>query len=104
SQAGVRECTGWMRPSDSVSARPLCGRYEIAGQRPVLGARQDDERHLVTTPSQALHLMRPLVRCHLAELPQGLTAARAGGLWQVHEGDRKSTRLNSSHVSISYAV
>src|SRR5699024_5535999 len=29
---------------------------------------------------------RPLVRCHLAELPQGLTAARAGELWQVHEG------------------
>src|SRR5438067_8005507 len=23
---------------------------------------------------------------------------------QVHQGDRKSTRLNSSHVSISYAV
>src|SRR5207249_9990831 len=23
---------------------------------------------------------------------------------QAHEGDRKSTRLNSSHVSISYAV
>src|SRR5699024_5229137 len=71
---------------DALPIWPLCGRYEIAGQRPVLGARQDDERHLVTTPSQALHLMRPLVRCHLAELPQGLTAARAGELWQVHEG------------------
>src|SRR5438067_2727870 len=23
--------------------------------------------------------------------------------WKVHRGDRKSTRLNSSHVSISYA-
>src|SRR5207249_7234177 len=28
----------------------------------------------------------------------------ADGHWQVVPGDRKSTRLNSSHVSMSYAV
>src|SRR5437868_7806412 len=30
--------------------------------------------------------------------------ARAHGMWRDHGQDRKSTRLNSSHVSISYAV
>src|SRR5690625_5899539 len=37
----------------------------------------------------------------------GLTGAEAGGLEEVDgegPGDRKSTRLNSSHVAISYAV
>src|SRR5690349_25013350 len=38
-------------------------------------------------------------RCHRAEQRSaGYPAAR------VHVGDRKSTRLNSSHVEISYAV
>src|SRR5207249_11847360 len=35
-------------------------------------------------------------------LPQPLTDARSGGASGIE--DRKSTRLNSSHVSISYAV
>src|SRR3954466_8822096 len=33
---------------------------------------------------------RPLVRRHLAELPQGRKAARAGGLWRVREGSLTS--------------
>src|SRR5437868_10936759 len=37
---------------------------------------------------------------HYAELP----AALAEEVIKKHRGDRKSTRLNSSHVSISYAV
>src|SRR5256885_4978065 len=31
-------------------------------------------------------------------------AGAAGGAGQLHHGDRKSTRLNSSHLVISYAV
>src|SRR5438067_4591349 len=41
-------------------------------------------------------------------LVAGARAARAGGPCRgtraCHQADRKSTRLNSSHVSISYAV
>src|SRR5437868_11049323 len=37
-------------------------------------------------------------RCHAALLHRPRRRGRSGG------GDRKSTRLNSSHVSISYAV
>src|SRR5207249_9057006 len=42
----------------------------------------------------------------LCELLETLTALAADGpvLFPVHPRDRKSTRLNSSHVSISYAV
>src|SRR5438477_7628419 len=34
----------------------------------------------------------------------GCVHANKPGTWQPHERDRKSTRLNSSHMSISYAV
>src|SRR5699024_11963444 len=46
---------------------------------------------------------RPFLRQHLADLVGGFLAAldRIDG---AERGDRKSTRLNSSHVSISYAV
>src|SRR5207249_7755779 len=41
----------------------------------------------------------------LAQRPDAVARARpVGGLQAVMELDRKSTRLNSSHVSISYAV
>src|SRR5690348_17578747 len=44
-------------------------------------------------------------RLHHAQRPAGeaLRDSGAGGL-RVPQGDRKSTRLNSSHPSISYAV
>src|SRR5699024_3835312 len=55
----------------------------------------------VVEGEEPLHWRRPLVRCHLAELPQGLTAARAGELWQVHEGSlharRSRARLMPPH-------
>src|SRR5699024_12304129 len=38
------------------------------------------------------------------EAGHGLAFLPAGGLFGAFRGDRKSTRLNSSHVSISYAV
>src|SRR5699024_12429555 len=47
-------------------------------------------------------------RCRLTDRPaQGEPRVGAAGRTRVHDGvelDRKSTRLNSSHVSISYAV
>src|SRR2546427_5105946 len=44
---------------------------------------------------------------HLGHLCSGGTMANLEALWvagQLHPGDRKSTRLNSSHSQISYAV
>src|SRR5436309_10776742 len=35
---------------------------------------------------------------------KGITAGQLALAWLVDRGDRKSTRLNSSHVKISYAV
>src|SRR5690349_24033361 len=45
-----------------------------------------------------------LLRQHAGELVQVLGGAAAGGLVTAGGQDRKSTRLNSSHVEISYAV
>src|SRR5690349_24253421 len=39
-----------------------------------------------------------------ASSPSSITIHSSGTVAQCHGGDRKSTRLNSSHVEISYAV
>src|SRR5690606_39319004 len=43
-------------------------------------------------------------RLEAVELAVRLSAGRRGGSGRPFRGDRKSTRLNSSHVKISYAV
>src|SRR5256885_5445225 len=60
-----------------------------------LGARRSPDG-LCLVPEQEAHPVR-------AE-PQREQAARAGRELQGLEQDRKSTRLNSSHLVISYAV
>src|SRR5690242_21007520 len=52
--------------------------------------RSDERGHGRTTPGRRLDLAEPALR-HVARLRE-------------RRGDRKSTRLNSSHMSISYAV
>src|SRR5690606_40616604 len=56
---------------------------------------------LVEIGTIALHQDLPLLEAHLAD-----QSLRAGGhiLVELPALDRKSTRLNSSHVKISYAV
>src|SRR5699024_11911202 len=56
-------------------------------------------RRLTRERSQAL----AEVQGHLHERVQGISVTRGFAL-EDYEQDRKSTRLNSSHVSISYAV
>src|SRR3712207_8983264 len=45
-----------------------------------------------------------LVLASADELWERVTVARSGGQFLVKPVDRKSTRLNSSHANISYAV
>src|ERR1039458_7048961 len=54
-------------------------------------------------PRSTLFPYTTLFRSHR---PAGLAdhRGRAGGHWRAAETDRKSTRLNSSHLGISYAV
>src|SRR5690554_7914218 len=44
------------------------------------------------------------VRATPADLPEQDRSQTRSTRWRVHRRDRKSTRLNSSHVRISYAV
>src|SRR5207249_11440520 len=63
---------------------------------------------------ESAYLAPPDVAAVAAALPAGASAARLAELGRVYaayeselfriDADRKSTRLNSSHVSISYAV
>src|SRR3712207_7366358 len=69
-------------------------------------------RHGLPTPERPLVLALPLRRRRAAR--QLLRGRRRGAVWMdglpallrrgVRERDRKSTRLNSSHANISYAV
>src|SRR3712207_8491218 len=70
-------------------------RVHLAGQ---VRVRRDLPARQVDRLEPGLHLLDGLVAGHRAE--------RAHALGAVHElpQDRKSTRLNSSHANISYAV
>src|SRR5437868_8001616 len=57
-----------------------------------------------TRRSSDLARADPVVRDGIRGLPRGLGARRRGTAPRQPALDRKSTRLNSSHVSISYAV
>src|SRR5690554_7189693 len=67
------------------------------------------ERTRVLAPpldaSQALELVEAFLRAVQREDATALDALLSpGAVQQLTSGDRKSTRLNSSHVRISYAV
>src|SRR5690348_17585192 len=65
------------------------------------GAGRDTRtRVLLRLEADALQESCPFQRLRLDELPEPF---RGAGL-RIEAGDRKSTRLNSSHPSISYAV
>src|SRR5215469_18369352 len=79
----------------------------LAAATPDLG---EDEQRLATAVLQLLSAGEPAAVPAAAALA-GMPVSRAeralrawpGVFWDGH-GDRKSTRLNSSHVEISYAV
>src|SRR5207249_11897529 len=70
-------------------------------QQPV-GAGVKDEPHLVGQRRSATGSIGCKLRLVLLDQVLGLSAGAVDGL--INMLDRKSTRLNSSHVSISYAV
>src|SRR6266496_6586058 len=78
---------------------------EVQGARVLQAAciRQAEDGMVVQTQSDAVKRSRAmLTELLMADYPQ--TAPEHHGHAQRATGDRKSTRLNSSHVEISYAV
>src|SRR5690554_540276 len=74
------------------------GLAQVCGGRIVLTANDGDERCLLVYPEPEWEILRPKIEA----LPNMNKIARR--LQRLLLGDRKSTRLNSSHVRISYAV
>src|SRR5439155_4962123 len=65
--------------------------------------------HWADAPGHKLFMPQPFAaglfaRCHAQHEIKNLVAHGLDALLTVRDGDRKSTRLNSSHVAISYAV
>src|SRR5699024_12800482 len=93
------------RPTDTYTlslhdALPIC-RLAVR-RRGLLGSRHGrrGERGMTMPADQ-----NEWFRCLNAGLPDDVARLKAAGYYEEAIGrDRKSTRLNSSHVSISYAV
>src|SRR5207249_5441369 len=87
------------RPSDLCRPTLVCGAGgERCGRLPQLFSRTLDPERAIRRGSNAVEV-EPAAR----EAADRISAAgsRAANAWVL---DRKSTRLNASHVSISYAV
>src|SRR3712207_7204255 len=83
-----------------------------SGRKRQRGERGGDRLGLVELRVEGLErpravlLLRPLAHPGApgVDLRVVVAADEVGGLERGHGGDRKSTRLNSSHANISYAV
>src|SRR5471032_3473106 len=96
----------------SVHGRKLIGACEAELSLCFDDARGRDAKIEILAQSGIDQLAQPVV---LEHIPPGLIAERGGirGIirrraaerrWNINDGDRKSTRLNSSHITKSYAV
>src|SRR2546430_15584627 len=100
----------------TVAVPPVAHRERVQVEPQRLGQLPiRTQRALVPRTAQQLLLQHVIGRLGVGvieaqgELPRGLTGDEAldavrGGAADVGPGDRKSTRLNSSHSQISYAV
>src|SRR5204863_8693846 len=92
-----------------ISRSEATSDLHLPNQVPILFCSRDDRRHLHSFPTRRssdlfdhrLRTLKIVANAFLDDGPLETLYARAGH----HRGiDRKSTRLNSSHVEISYAV
>src|SRR3712207_9000862 len=81
--------------------RSLAHNLDTKGRRIVAGAHQMPEclRHALVPALEAAHRQK-----HLCIGIMSAQLAPIAGGWPIDRRDRKSTRLNSSHANISYAV
>src|SRR5207244_5899148 len=88
-------------PLSLHDALPICAAFEQAAQKDTRGL---ELVHVLE--DEDLHLSRPerYVRRTRVAVDRRCVAARKGQVVQADMKDRKSTRLNSSHQIISYAV
>src|SRR6476469_9295091 len=82
---------------------------DVEGRQPVLAFNCQEALNLLPAPENSLGILPSFGRI-LPVLPPYLIAggyifgSRPGFVFRHQLGDRKSTRLNSSHRCISYAV
>src|SRR5207249_10399493 len=85
-------------------ALPICARELRPSEEPIVRERADDVRHDERCHDQQIHEgLAPEAVADIAK-GSGHDEQHREGHGAQRDQDRKSTRLNSSHVSISYAV
>src|SRR5699024_9966181 len=95
---GIAEATFARSLSGHTALRAATRGLSGPSRTPLTGAAAEQ---LVADIEQALYASK------VVAYAQGFNQIQAGSVeygWNIDLGDRKSTRLNSSHVSISYAV
>src|SRR5690606_40807903 len=85
------DCTAWRTINHCLCLRTLAGFF-------IVGQLAD------STPDRGRGRLAYVPGSHVALASPGRCAAVVGDLPGQERKDRKSTRLNSSHVKISYAV
>src|SRR5437899_6268399 len=102
-------------PGSEIHVADLCGRecLERAGTEALLwrihrtGTRVDGKRSIpfsVTTATRCDRDQRPGTRGQTHHPRRAIRRDQRTAGWMMRLPDRKSTRLNSSHLGISYAV
>src|SRR5699024_11812490 len=98
-----RALVSWLRPSRALHSLPTRRssdlRERAAGSVPARGIGPAVEQ-----AARAAHRVGVLIVLVAVVIAVVVAAAVIGRRRRDPAGDRKSTRLNSSHVSISYAV
>src|SRR5207253_8050693 len=98
--------------SDLYREKPLATAWTIEGVKEALAAKKISARELLADFYRRIEARNPELNAYLALTPERArrqaeridALVAAGGPLPPLAGDRKSTRLNSSHVAISYAV
>src|SRR5690606_40023205 len=99
------------RPPDPYTfslhdALPISAEREVGGRQRLLAEQVQEVALVLVAVERAQQPVAPAMVLHPRVVPGGdtLGAERQRRVEEVAELDRKSTRLNSSHVKISYAV
>src|SRR5258708_9078120 len=83
-------------------------RSRVGSETYIVGGTKDHQESTWFEPGSVLGRVQPHLHEHAGTRPQKPHLEQAGAFevafQRAHVGDRKSTRLNSSHQIISYAV
>src|SRR5438045_6633506 len=87
-----------------IALRVICACKELGIRTVAVYSEADRNALHVRFADEAICIGPPRLSESYLNVPAVISAAEIADVEAIHPGDRKSTRLNSSHLGISYAV